>query len=178
MTAKNALGKNALGRYEFKAIHVNQAEIGDLQVRNDREGEKRKVQERLGEPASHGLNGRAQSIEMVGHSLKRLQAHEAGKGQGQLGQDAPTLDGDESSAQRQQPIDGHRHILVVRAHHAEVVTVMPDRGGKRPRTKAKALDKPAADVSVTAVALEHTDFEQIVFRIGMPVALPERQVGL
>ncbi len=44
----------------------------------------------------------AQGVEVLGHGVKRFQAHEAGKGQGQLGQDAPALDGDESAAQGQQ----------------------------------------------------------------------------
>src|ERR1700761_5015033 len=113
-------------------------------MRNDREGKKCQVQERLGELASHALNRRAQSIEMVGHGLKRFQAHEAGKGQWQFCQDTPSLDGDESSTQYQQSVNGHGHILVVRAHHAKVMTVVPDRGRKRTRAKAKALDKSAA----------------------------------
>ncbi len=55
---------------------------------------------------------------------------------------------------------------------------MADRGGERTCAKAKALHEAAADVAVTAVTLEHADLQQIVFRIGMPLSVAVRQMGL
>ena len=143
-------------------------------------GKGRKARCRKGscEPAAHGLDGGTQGIEMLGHGLKRLQAHQAGKGQGQLGQYSPALDGHESSAQREQAIDGHGHVLVAGADHADVVAVMADRGGERAPAKAKALHEPAANIAVTAMALEHADLEQIVLRIGVPKAVAKGEIGL
>ena len=55
----------SLGRNQFEAIHVHQAEVGDLQVRNDREREKGQMQEGLGEQTPHGLDGGAQGVEIA-----------------------------------------------------------------------------------------------------------------
>src|SRR5580658_11285622 len=99
------------------------------------------MQEWLSQLAAHGLDGGAQGIQILAHLLKGGQAHEAGEGQGEFGQHPAALDSYESSAQRKQAIDGHRHILIPGAHYTDVVAVMADRGGERPLAEAKALDE-------------------------------------
>ncbi len=94
-------------------------------------GEKSQVQEWLGQQAPHGLNGCAQGTEILPHGFKGREAHQAGERQGELGQYLAAPHGDESPAQREQTIDGDRHVLVAGAHYADVVAVMADRGGER-----------------------------------------------
>src|ERR1700754_1327031 len=55
---------------------------------------------------------------------------------------------------------------------------MAHGGGQRPRAKPKALDKPAANIAVAAMPLEHADLQQIPLRIGMPQSIAKWQVGL
>ena len=106
------------------------------------------------------------------HRFKGREAHQAGKGQGEFGKHLPALDRNQSSAEREQAIDRHRHVLVAGAHDADVVAVVTDRGGERPPAKAKAFDKAAADIAVAAMALEHADLEQIV--LGSACRCPSR----
>jgi len=136
------------------------------------------MQEWLREQTTHSLDGGAEGVKILAHGLKGGQRHKAGEGQGELGEHSPGLDGNESSTECQQPVHGNRHILVIGAHHADVVAVMTNRGGERALAKAKALDETVANVAVTAVAFEHADLEQVVLRICMPSSLAIGQISL
>src|ERR1700733_7270887 len=130
-----------LRRNQRKAVYVHQPKVSDLQVGNDGKGQKGQMQKWLRELTAHGLDSGAEGVKILAHGLKGIQAHQAGEGQGELGEDLPGLHGNESSPEHEQAVDGNRHIFITGAHHADVVAVMADRGGQRAGAKAKALDE-------------------------------------
>ena len=120
----------------------------------------------------------AQGIEIPPHGLKRFQAHQAGEGQGQLGQHRPPC-----TATNPPPSTSRRLTAIAMsssfgADHADVVAVMADRGGERAPAEAEAFDESPADIAVAAVALEHADLEQIMLRDRRAAAIAIRQIGL
>ena len=73
---------------EGEAIDVEHPEVGDLEMRDDRERKERDLEERLVERAAETAGGAAERHQLAADLLERTEAHQSGERQRQLGKNA------------------------------------------------------------------------------------------
>ena len=93
---------------EIERVDVEQPAIGHLQMRDDRQGKERDLQERFGQHAAERLGGVAQGMQLFGDRFEGLEAHQAGDRQGQFGGDFALIGDGEAAADFDQAVDRQR----------------------------------------------------------------------
>ena len=136
-----AAGRTGLTLDQLEPVDVDEPAVGDLQMRDHRQRQERDLQERLGKRDAERPRGRAERKQRVADGLERAVAHQAGDRQRQLGPDRAVGGHDKAALERDDAVDRHRHVAVVGADDADVVAVMPDRGGDRAALEAEAVDE-------------------------------------
>ena len=134
--------------HELEPIDVEQTEVGDLHVGNDREWKESNLEEWFRQRAADIARRATERHEARVNRLEGLETHQAGQRQRQLGHHLASLRHDETAAELAQPIDRDRHVVVVHADDADVVAVVADRGGDGALLHAEAGDEAAADIAV------------------------------
>ena len=146
-----------------EAVDIHETPVGDLEVRNDGQGQERDLQEGLGEDDIEASRRVAQGYEGSPDGFERHQAHQAGHRQRDLGQHAASLDHHEAALDLSEPVHRHGHVGIVRPDHRDVVAVVPDRRGDGPAPEAESFDERDADAAPArcraAVALEQAGFD-------------------
>src|ERR1700742_4851992 len=61
-----------------------------------------------------------------------------------------------------EPIDGDRHIRLVRPDDADVMAIMPDRRGDGAALHAEAIDESDGDVAVDPMTADDGDFDHVL----------------
>ena len=85
----------------------------------------------------------------------RRAAHQAGNRQGELGCHLPVAGRDKAAAEPDQTVDRKRHVLVVCADDADIVTIVPDGRSQGASLQTTAFDKAATDIAIAPVPLQH-----------------------
>ena len=110
------------------------------------------------------LRGAPKRDQLLAHRLERLEAHQPGDRQRQLGADLAACGDDEAALQLDDAVDRRRHVGIVDADHGDVVAVVADRGGDGAALQAEAMHEAAADVAVLAVARDDRDLDRVLRR--------------
>jgi hypothetical protein len=76
-------------------------------------------------------------------------------GKGELGCNLPAAGRDKAAAEPDQTVDRKRHVLVVCADGADIVTIVPDGRSQGASLQTKAFDKAATDIAMAPVPLQH-----------------------
>ncbi len=110
-------------------------------------------------------------------------AHQPSDRQASSASTPPALHRDEPAAESRSDVHRDRHVRIVRADHADVVAVMPDRGRDRAARQAEAVHEAAPDIAVDAVPLDDADLKEIVTpdraraRRRAPAGTPSSRAG-
>jgi hypothetical protein len=134
-------GAPQVTRDQLEPVHVDEPAVGELQVRDHREGQERQLEERLLERAPHGPDRRAQGPQRVPDLWKGPVGEKPRDGQRQLPDDAPVHDGDEPALEGDQPVHGGGHVRVVGPDDDHVVAVVSHARRERPGAEAEAADE-------------------------------------
>ena len=140
-------------------------------MRNHRQRQEGELEKRLGQAAAEVAHQVAHGAEPFGHPRERLEAHQSRQRQRQFAEHGAIARRHEAAADGDQPVHRGGHVGVAVADHADIVTVVADRGGQRGPLQAEALDETAADIAVLAVAADHANLQHIVGRIGFAAAV-------
>ena len=104
-------------------------------------------------------------LQLAVHLYQRLVAHDTSHRQRYLTGDGAVLGHHDAAVQRHHLIGGKGHILVVGAHHNDIVAVVADGGGHRAVLQAVALDVAQTDMMGVLVPLDNGDLQDIVLRV-------------
>ena len=163
----------------MEAIDIHQAQVGNLQVGNDRQRA-----ERPGAGRAPGAGSPWPRLRRAGHrdAGPRSQTAPGSSGRRRARPTRPATR-PPSTATNPPPSASRRLTATAMSSSPAPTTQMlwlswPTEEASAPSAKAKALHEPAANIAVTAMALEHADLEQIVLRIGVPKAVAKGQIGL
>ncbi len=108
-------------------------------------------------------------VELVGHRLERLIAHESGHRQRNFGQHFPVVHEHLAAADFGESLHGRRHVgrsaRITRPHHHDVVRVMAHARSNRATFEPETVDVAEADPAGLLVALDHGDASQVGVRI-------------
>ena len=96
-------------------------------MRDDRQRQEGDLQERFRQDAAKRLGGLAQCFQSVRHLSNGCRLIRPAIGSASSAVILPAIGDREAAAQRDQPVDGDRHVVVVRADDGDVVAVMADR---------------------------------------------------
>ena len=167
--------RRRLGRDQREPVNVHQPAVGDLEMRDNRQGQEGERKERLPQATPHGAGRPSQGGQALADLPEGKIAHQPRQRQRQICQNLVPAHSNETTLHCDQPIDRESHVPVVVAHDDDVVAVVADARGKGAVSQAEALDESAADVAVGAVARQHADLEHILIRIHKPLTVAVRQ---
>jgi len=138
-----------------RGFDIDQPTVGDLEMGDDRQRQKRELQQGAGKRAAHRAHGSPQGGDCRADHFGRRAAHQAGNRQGELGCNLPVAGRDKAAAEPDQTVDRKRHVLVVCADDADIVTIVPDGRSQGASLQTKAFDKAATDIAIAPVPLQH-----------------------
>ena len=166
---------------EGELVAIEEAEVAELQVRDDEEGHEGKRHEGRGksraEPFCFLVDG---GIE-IGDVPGVVGGHKAGYGEGEeevagAGGRGDGIDAGEAAFLAYDQVDGAADAFVVDADGHDIMTVMGNRRGDGAAAEAEIADKGFGD-GRGLVAVDYDDLQDIFFGVGVQTAVAYRDVG-
>lgn len=149
-------------------VHIEHAAGGDAQSGDYRQSHEAQGHERVDVP------GHAQAEGLVLGALQSavdhdqgIVTHDACDGQGHLAQDLAVLHHGDATVIFRDAVGGGGHLLLVGAHHDDVVGIVGDAGGHGASLQAVALDVAQADVMGVLMPLNHGHLQNVILHVDM-----------